>query len=175
MSQTSTAADWAAQGTPMYASAEQRAADIAAGAVRPPGELRGWAHGSADALAAVFAALPPSCWQAEVVTAQGRRVPATELPWMRAREVAVHTVDLGTGVVFVDLPAGFSRALVEDVVDRRSSLGDGPALDLAADGITWRVRGLGEPTTVTLPIAEPAAWLTGRLIRPDLPELPSWL
>jgi hypothetical protein len=28
---------------------------------------------------------------------------------------------------------------------------------------------------VTLPIAELAAWLTGRLIRADLPELPPWL
>jgi maleylpyruvate isomerase len=168
---------WARTGqeTPMYASPEQRAAGIAAGALRSPDELRGWAHRSADALAAAFAALPPSCWQAEVVTAQGRRVPATELPWMRAREVAVHTVDLCTGVGFADLPAGFCRALVEDVVARRGSLGDAPALNLAADGTTWRVRGVGEPTSVTLPIAELAAWLTGRLIRADLPELPPWL
>jgi maleylpyruvate isomerase len=168
---------WARSGqeTPMYASPEQRAADIAAGALRPPAELRGWAHRSADALAAAFAALPPSGWQAEVVTAQGRRVPATELPWMRAREVAVHTVDLRTGVVFADLPAGFCRALVEDVVEHRSRVGDGPAPNVAGDGTTWRVRGVGEPTSVTLPIAELAAWLTGRLIRADLPELSPWL
>jgi maleylpyruvate isomerase len=168
---------WARTGqeTPMYASPEQRAADIAAGARRSPEELRGWAHRSADALAAAFAALPPSCWEAEVVTAQGRRVPATELVWMRAREVAVHTVDLRTGVGFADLPAEFCRALVEDVAARRGSLGDGPALNLAADGTTWRVRGVGEPTSVTLPVSELAAWLTGRLVRADLPELPPWL
>jgi hypothetical protein len=34
---------------------------------------------------------------------------------------------------------------------------------------------VGEPTSVTLPVSELAAWLTGRLVRADLPELPPWL
>ena len=37
----------------------------------------------------------PQHGAAEVVTAQGRTVPATEIPWLRAREVYVHVVDLG--------------------------------------------------------------------------------
>jgi maleylpyruvate isomerase len=172
---------WARTGreTPMYTSPQQRAADIETGARRAAGELRHWAHASAAALTAAFAALPPSAWQAEVVTAQGRRVPATELPWLRAREVCVHSVDLNAGATFAELPAGFCRALVDDVVARRSDLGDGPALQLATDPAaadpTWQVRGVGTPTRISLPVADLAAWLTGRLTRADLPELPRWL
>jgi len=172
---------WARTGreTPMYTSPQQRAADIETGARRAAGELREWAHTSAAALAVAFAALPLSAWQAEVVTAQGRRVPATELPWLRAREVAVHCVDLNAGVTFADLSAGFCRALVDDVVAHRGGLGDGPALDLAtgltATNPTWQVRGVGAPTPVTLPVADLAAWLTGRITRTDLPELSRWL
>jgi maleylpyruvate isomerase len=168
---------WARTGVenPMYASPQQRAADIAAGAAKPAAELRAWLRGSAAELADGFASLPERAWSAQVVTAQGRRVPATELPWLRAREVAVHAVDLGTGLTFAVLPAGFCRALVDDVARWRGARGDGPALELATAGHTWTMPGLGGPHRIELPIDELAAWLTGRADRPDLPELPRWL
>lgn len=99
----------------------------------PAAELTAWLRRSAEELARSTAALGDEQWRSPVVTAQGRTVPATELPWMRAREVCVHAVDLGTGPSFADLPAGFLAALCDDVVAKRAKDG-GPALVLEATG-----------------------------------------
>ena len=139
---------WAATGTEsrMYASAERRNAEIEEGARLPAGELRRLVRSSADELAAALDALSPEAWQATVLTAQGRPVQAIEIPWMRTREVAVHAVDLGTGVTFAGLPPDLVTALVVDVAGKRAAGGEGPAL---------------------------AAWLTGR--DPEAPRLGPWL
>ncbi|MFJ3143672.1 maleylpyruvate isomerase N-terminal domain-containing protein [Streptomyces halstedii] len=128
---------WAATGeeTPMYASAEERAAGIAKGATLSAEELRSWLTNSAQKLAAGLDGLTEEQWGREVVTAQGRTVPATELPWMRAREVCVHAVDLGTGVAtFADLPKGFLTALVAEIRAKRglAELPDGPLPEVTA-------------------------------------------
>ncbi|MFE7214080.1 maleylpyruvate isomerase N-terminal domain-containing protein [Streptomyces sp. NPDC001698] len=147
---------WAATGeeTPMYASAEERAAGIAKGPTLPADELRSWLTGSAHRLAEGLDGLTDEQWRHQVVTAQGRTVPATELPWMRAREVCVHAVDLGTGVVtFADLPKGFLTALIAEISAKRglTELPDGP-------------------------LPEVAAWLAGRPHSlADAPELGPWL
>ncbi|WP_439941766.1 maleylpyruvate isomerase N-terminal domain-containing protein [Streptomyces sp. BBFR115] len=147
---------WAATGEerPMYVSAEERAAGIAKGPALSADELRSWLTDSAHRLAAGLDRLTDEQWQREVVTAQGRTVPATELPWMRAREVCVHAVDLGTGVVaFADLPKGFLAALVEEIRAKR-------ALTELPDG----------------PLPEVAAWLAGRPhALAAAPELGPWL
>ena len=108
--------------------------------------MRRLLHSSADELAAALDALSPEAWQATVLTAQGRPIQATEIPWMRTREVAVHAVDLGTGVTFAGLPPDLVTALVVDVAGKRAASGEGPAL---------------------------AAWLTGR--DPEAPRLGPWL
>jgi maleylpyruvate isomerase len=79
-------------------------------------------------------ALTADQWAAEVVTAQGRTVPATEIPWLRAREVCVHVVDLGTGLTFADLPEDFLTALVADIKAKRGldELPTGPLPDVAS-------------------------------------------
>ncbi|WP_435606808.1 maleylpyruvate isomerase family mycothiol-dependent enzyme [Streptomyces ardesiacus] len=147
---------WAATGeeTPMYASAEERAAGIAKGPTLSADELRSWLTDSAQQLAAGLDGLTDEQWGHQVVTVQGRTVPATELPWMRAREVCVHAVDLGTGVVtFADLPNGFLAALVAEIKAKRglTELPDGP-------------------------LPEVAAWLAGRPHSlTDVPELGPWL
>ncbi|MFF7901868.1 MULTISPECIES: maleylpyruvate isomerase family mycothiol-dependent enzyme [unclassified Streptomyces] len=146
---------WAATGeqTPMYASAEERAAGIAKGPALTADELRSWLTASAHRLAGGLDGLTDEQWQHQVVTAQGRTVPATELPWMRAREVCVHAVDLGTGVTFADLPSGFLTALVDEISTKRglTELPDGP-------------------------LPEVAAWLAGRPhTLADAPELGPWL
>ncbi|WP_031086873.1 maleylpyruvate isomerase N-terminal domain-containing protein [Streptomyces sp. NRRL WC-3549] len=128
---------WAATGeeTPMYASAEERAAGIAKGPALSADELRSWLTASAHKLAAGLDGLTDEQRGREVVTAQGRTLPATELPWMRAREVCVHAVDLGTGVVtFADLPKGFLTALVAEIRAKRglAELPDGPPAEVAA-------------------------------------------
>ncbi|MEB8338254.1 maleylpyruvate isomerase family mycothiol-dependent enzyme [Streptomyces endophyticus] len=146
---------WAATGEerPMYASADERAEGIAKGPTLSADELRAWLSGSAQHLAEGLDRLTDEQWRREVVTAQGRTVPATELPWMRAREVCVHAVDLGTGVTFADLPSGFLAALTEEIRAKRS-IADLP------EG----------------PLPEVTAWLAGRphgLV--GAPELGPWL
>lgn len=168
---------WARTGveTPMYASPRQRAADIETGSRRPVAELREWVRRSADRLVADLAELPEPAGAALVRTAQGRTVPATEIGWMRAREVNVHAVDLGNGLGFGDLPAGFHRALVGDITGWRSARPDGPALELSDGDRTWTVRGQGDPVRVELPLPELSAWLAGRTLPPNAPRLPAWL
>ena len=121
---------WARTGerAPMYSSMDQRNADIESGATLSAAQLAAWMHGSAGNLAVAMGALTSDQWRAEVVTAQGRTVPATEIPWLRAREVCVHAVDLGTGLTFADLPDGFLSALVVDIQAKRGLVGvpDGP-------------------------------------------------
>lgn len=127
---------WAATGieTPMYASPEERAAGIERGAAMAADDLAAWARGSADTLGDAMSRLTPQQWQHPVVTAQGRTVPATELPWMRAREVWVHAVDLATGTTFADLPGDFLRVLVEEIRLKRglTTLPEGSLPEIAA-------------------------------------------
>lgn len=145
---------WAATGveTPMYASAEARAADIAEGSRRSPRELVGRLRRSVDALDAGMTGLTPAQWRAVVRTGQGRLVPATEIPWLRAREVYVHAVDLGTGTTFADMPDDFLATLADDIATQRglAELPDGP-------------------------LAEVVAWLAGRSSKLSDPALGPWL
>ena len=163
----------------MYASAEQRDADIAAGAALPAAELRAWVGSSAVALAADLDALPAGAWDAKVITAQGLTRSASEIPWMRDREVYIHAVDLAAGTTFADLPEEFLTALLDDVTARRSAKGGGPALAVAATdtGHSWEVTGRGAPVPVSAPLADLAAYLTGRPAPalPAAPGLPAWL
>lgn len=165
---------WARTGVEsrMYASPEQRAADIEAGATRP--DLREWVRDSASTLAGAFAALPDPAWDAEVVTAQGRTVPAREIPWMRARETCVHAVDLRAGTTFDDLPPAFLTALLDDVARWRAAR-PGPALIQVTPKTRHEIAGEGTPAEVALPLPVAAAWLTGRHTDPGLPALPGWL
>ena len=180
---------WAVTGepTPMYASAADRAAGIEAGIRLAAADLSAWLKDSAGQLAAAADGLSAEQWQAQVKTAQGRLVPATEVPWMRSREVYVHAVDLGTGVGFGDLPDGFLVALCDDVVDKRAPDGAGPAaLVLVAEdaGRRWELPGDGAGVTsltVAGPLAEGAAYLAGRphalrtAAGEPAPDLPPWL
>jgi maleylpyruvate isomerase len=163
----------------MYASNEQRDADIATGARLPAAELRAWIESSAQALAADLDAMPGQAWDAKVITAQGLTRSAGEIPWMRVREVYVHATDLGAGTRWTDLPAEFLTALLDDVTARRSAKGGGPALAVAATdtGHTWEVAGTGAAIPVSAPLPDLSAYLTGRPA-PELraaPVLPAWL
>ncbi len=163
----------------MYASPAQRDADIAVGSALSAAELRARVTSSARALAADLDALPEDAWDAKVLTAQGLTRSASEIPWMRDREVYIHAVDLAAGTTFADLPEGFLTALLDDVTGRRSATGGGPALALAATdtGHAWEVAGTGAPVPVSAPLADLAAYLTGRPAPalPAAPVLPAWL
>ncbi|MEU4192069.1 maleylpyruvate isomerase family mycothiol-dependent enzyme [Kribbella sp. NPDC026611] len=127
---------WARTGEerPMYPSAEARNADIEANARREPADLRSWFDDSAEALDAAMDELTDDHWQRVVRTAQGRAVPATYIPWMRAREVMIHAVDLGAGLSFADLPDAFLENLCQDVRTMRGDVpeAEGALPDVAA-------------------------------------------
>jgi maleylpyruvate isomerase len=112
-----------------------------------------------------------------VRTAQGRTVPASEVPWMRSREVWVHAVDLDAGVAFADVPADVLAALVDDVFrmwDRRDQV---PDVAVFAGDLEWGTGSLA--VAGTLP--DVVGWLTGRsdgaALKADgpLPTLAAWL
>lgn len=151
--------NWAKTGvrTPMYASPEDRAAGIAKGDTLSADDARAWLADSIAKLAAGFDGLTEAEWVHEVTTAQGRTVPATELPYMRSRESLIHAVDLanslGRGAAFAELPPDFLAALIDDITAKRGTV---PA--------------------VAGPAAERAAWLAGRPHRlAGAPELGPWL
>jgi uncharacterized protein (TIGR03083 family) len=140
---------WARTGieTPMYSSVAQRNDDIEAGSLLPPSELHHLVRASAQMLKDSFDALTPQMWVNTVVTAQGRTVPATELVWMRFREVAIHTIDISSGGIgFADFPSESVTKLTNEIVAKRLAAGEGNAL---------------------------AAWLTGRVKAG--PPLAPWL
>jgi maleylpyruvate isomerase len=169
----------------MYSSFQQRNAEIEVGAGRPATELRNWVSDSVAQLTEDLERLTEEAWQATVINAQGQGVLATQIPWLRAREVYVHAVDLKTGTTFADSPEGFLKALIDDVADRRSSLGTGPALALTAtdsgaadSGAAWNVAGTGEVYVIAAPLPVLAGWLTGRStagLPVGAPDLLPWL
>ncbi|MGP3933706.1 maleylpyruvate isomerase family mycothiol-dependent enzyme [Nonomuraea sp. KM88] len=141
---------WAATGVErrMYAGARQRAEEIESASTLPARTLRALVAQSAHDLAADMDRLPEQAWNALVVTARGRIVPAAEIVWMRTREVTVHAVDLDHGVGFADLPEEVNAALVADALDTHARRSGEAAAGLAA-------------------------WLTGRNAQP--PALGPWL
>lgn len=166
---------WARTGveTPMYTSNEQRNADIAAGAALPAATLRERFAESTSSLESGFDSLSDSAWSADVRTIQGRTIPASQIPWLRSREVMIHAVDLNCGVTFADMPDEFLAAVIDDIVTRRSSMDQHPEVTLRSPGHEWQIAGLGETVEVSGTLAQVAAYLTGRA--PLGPELPAWL
>jgi maleylpyruvate isomerase len=169
---------WARTGveTPMYASRAERDAGIAETAALPPGELRGAHVAACDRLARAIETMPAEAWTAHVRTMQGATVPATDVPWMRAKEVWVHGVDLRAGLAFADVPAEFCAALVDDVLAVFTAREQTPDATIVATdvGRTW---GTGD-TTVEGPVTAVAAWVTrsdASGLTGDVPPPPAWL
>ena len=178
---------WARTGieTPMYATAEQRTADIEEGAEQSPRVLR---FDLADALrrfADAVATMPDEAWWAEVRTRAGRAIPAAEVPWMRCREVWVHAVDLDTGVSFAELPSDLVDALIDEVVEGFTARPECGGIELVGldAGRRWAI---GPRTTDEVVVEGRAHELLGWLLGRDtgsaftssattLPALPAWL
>ncbi len=175
---------WARTGveTPMYASTEERDAEIERGATLPPAALRELFTESRDELAAAWRELPDDGWEAEVRTRQGRRVPARATVWMRAREVWIHAVDLDDGGSYRDFPPAVVDRLSADVLEAWRERHEGVDLVLdATDRDRPTIAGTGTGPTVTGQAADLVQWLTGRggagleASTGALPELPPWL
>jgi maleylpyruvate isomerase len=158
--------DWAASGvqTPMYASAEQRGREIAEGATLPAAALRNLFDHTVARLDEKWRTLPASAWEAQVRTAQGRMVPASETAWMRTREVWIHAVDLGNGGRFGDFPDVVLESLLTDIIGmwRRKDLGAGLVLTVDG-GETVAVQPDSPPAgKVSGPLAAVVRWAAGR-------------
>jgi len=178
-------AAWARTGvpTPMYADREQRAAEIEAAAARPPGVLRDELATTAAALDAAVTGLDEDAWHAQVRSALGRTIPATEIPWLRVREVWLHAVDLAAGADIGDLPADLVGALLDDVTGTLNTRPGCPPLRLVPVDSDQILR-LGPAATATTDVTAPAslllAWVTGRaeaatVGAPAALTLPRWL
>ncbi|WP_405512991.1 maleylpyruvate isomerase family mycothiol-dependent enzyme [Streptomyces canus] len=180
---------WARTGveTPMYASGDQRAREIEEGARRPAEELRAELLEADSRLAEELAALPDECWAATVRTARGREVAASQVPWMRAREVWIHAVDLDIDTSFDDVPHDMCAALVDDVAASFRARPDCPSVRLRSeDGAhSWLLDDSAgvEPVVVSGDLPSLAAYATGRPVPGhlyptgggSLPKLPAWL
>jgi maleylpyruvate isomerase len=169
---------WARTGveTPMYPSREARDAGIAATAEELPEELRADYAAACARLAVAIETMPASAWTAEVRNMQGRTVPATHVPWLRAKEMWVHGVDLRAGLSFDDLPPAFCIALVDEVLTLFAGRGDAPDVTIVATDVdrTW-----GSGTArVEGPVTAVAAWLTradASGLTGEVPAPPAWL
>lgn len=174
---------WARTGieTPMYPSMQARAADIEAGAGRGRLEQLDDVRRAGAAFAAAATQLSAQHWQAMVRTRHGPLL-ASSIPWLRAREVWLHLVDLDAGPEIDAVPDDVAVALVRDVagwMDSRVSarieiqIADGEAVAFGPES--------GARVSVSGSAQELAGWLTGRsrgdhLAAPaGLPELPGWL
>jgi maleylpyruvate isomerase len=178
---------WARTGvpTPAYASREQRDADIEAGARRTAPDIRDDVVETSDRLAQEVRAMPEEAWSARVRNVQGREIPATDIPWIRARELWVHAVDLNVGAAFTDLPGPMVRELLEDVMPTLAAADGCPPLRLVArdQDATWTLGDGADPTQVSGTAPALVAWLLGRSRGRDLqtaddrplPPLPPWL
>jgi maleylpyruvate isomerase len=175
--------EWAATGveTPMYASREERDEEIELGATLPARALRNLSAHAAVHLNVEWRDLTDDAWRAQVRTAQGRVVPASETVWMRTREVWVHAVDLDNGGSFRHFPAELVDGLLADVLriwrsrpgaevpvleatDRPATTADGSVrvCGRAADLARWAT-GRGGSGLLTMsdgsPVPAPPRWL----------------
>jgi maleylpyruvate isomerase len=169
---------WARTGveTPMYPSRAVRDAGIEATAAKSPTELRADYVAACDRLARAVEEMPADAWAAEVRNGQGVTVPASLVPWMRAKEIWVHGTDLRAGLAFADLPADFATALVDDVLGLFESRDQRLDVTVVATDVdrTWGDGG----TRVEGPVTAVAAWLTrsdASGLTGDVPPPPTWL
>lgn len=179
---------WARTGTetPMYASPEARDGDIEGLSGHPVGELRERSAAGQRELEADLAELSDEQWAATVRVRQGTEITASTIPWLRAREVFLHALDLDSAATDVDLPVTFSHELVGEVARLRSHREGHPALVLREDGTdaVWEVGRSAAPAPVIVgDVRALAAWITGRPTTLGLatsdglppPDLPAWL
>jgi maleylpyruvate isomerase len=168
--------------TPMYVSAAQRDADIEAGAARSASDLEADVESSAERLLALLAAVPEDALDVEVPSGRGPMFRVGSLPWVRAREVFFHHVDLDAGFTFADVPEPLVRQALKECEPRLEEAAPGARVTCTyADGSTEQVV-VGDGTVpVRGSAADVLAWLSGRsdgsALETDgaaLPVLPSW-
>jgi maleylpyruvate isomerase len=168
---------WAESGveTPMYASVESREADIEATSTLAPDDLRAEVVQADDSLLAGLRDLSPEAGAVEVRALFGDPFPASDLPWVRAREAWVHLVDLDAGIGFEDVPTDVLEGLLAEAVERAPGrdLAEGFLLAETGSDRRWQL-GPGPVTELDGTLPELVGWLTGRVPPGDRPEPPRW-
>lgn len=175
---------WARTGVEarMYASPAERADGIEAGAARALPEQLADLTAAGQRFAAAAAAVPADRRSFTVLSGQGREIPASQVPWLRVREVWLHLVDLDAGAGLDAIGEDVAWALAADVAGWMSSRTEATA-DLRADGHDPIRLGQGGKAVVVAGRPQPiAGWLTGRspgnglaVTGGELPDLPRWL
>ncbi len=154
-------------GQPMYASADSRDADIAAGAPRPAAAQLEDVAVTAHRLDGAFAAQPEgeAGWLRRVELRNGVTDLVANIPWRRWIEIELHHVDLGAAYTLDDLPAAFVDRELANMAKRFSGHPELPAgVELRArDGRSWRTGAAGaDPVVVTGSPVALMGWITGR-------------
>jgi maleylpyruvate isomerase len=179
---------WAQTGVehPMYPSKADRDADIEEGSHRMLRVVQEDLTAATERFTVAADAMPEAAWANQVVGSRNLRIPAARVPWMRAVELVVHTVDLDCGIDFEEgaelAGDGLSYLLNQvaflwkdrdDVAARRvEAAPGGPVLQIGTASSETVSR-------VTGPAPAVLGWLTGRTdgagLTGELPELPTWL
>ncbi|MFD6418044.1 maleylpyruvate isomerase family mycothiol-dependent enzyme [Streptomyces sp. NPDC060194] len=155
------------EGRPMYASAEQRAADIERDAPRGADEQLADVRRTHDAFLAATAV--DQDWTRTVELRNGVTDSAAGVLFRRLAEIELHRVDLGIGYEPEDLPAEFTERYTTFLADRFRGLGTAPTTLLrSTDGRIWTTGAGPGALTVTGPAPALLSWLAGRRDGSDL-------
>jgi maleylpyruvate isomerase len=143
---------------------EGRADEIDAGAGRSAADLVADLATSSARMTAAWAAAPDAAWANITRDVGGRERPLSALPGRRWQELEVHAVDLRTGPTWRDWSDDFVSVWLPRLraeVPGRVATGVDPG-EVAAQA------------AAALDERDELAWLYGRLVRSDLPELRAW-
>lgn len=159
-------AGWARTGErqDMYASTEQREADIDAGSGRNGLELQIDLDTTAGRLDEAFDSLDEAAWDTEVQLRGGTRAPARLLPLARLLEVVIHHVDLDLGYQVDHIESSTAEWLLEWCAFRLRERDEFPRLDLTSEsGFRITVGSAGPPIAISGTSAGLLGWLTTRV------------
>jgi maleylpyruvate isomerase len=155
---------WARTGvpTPQYASIEQRALDIEAGAGRGAAEQMQDLRTSTARLVEAIDLMPPAAWTAELTWTNGRAGPAALVAWYRLREMQLHHVDLDAGYSPDDWDEAFVVRLALALARDYSARPDSPHLVLRCPEVGHDLVFGEGGAEVSGGVRTAVAWLTGR-------------
>jgi maleylpyruvate isomerase len=167
---------------PMYASQEQRDADIVELAAAEPSELRERLLATHTQFTEAALAVPEDVWERRFErTPGGQTLPLAVVPVMRLREIEIHHVDLDCAYSPDEWPQAFAELVVDGMV-KRLDPEQGFRIAPLDTRNSWDVDGVGDdPVVVTGPVRQVAWWLTGREPSPqvtcsrgELPTIGGW-
>jgi maleylpyruvate isomerase len=177
---------WAETGieTPMYGSVAERDAGIELGAYRSAAEIVADVAKSAKRLVDAFESLGQRALTSVVrlgAAARGPAFLASDIPWMRLREVEIHLVDLDLSPTFADCPFEFLNSLLLEEIPKFDERIQGLVL-ICNEGPRYQI---GDGARVIEgSIGDITAWLLGRTNESEvrrlvslqpIPTPPKWL